>query len=61
MHRNSLREKYEKKRKERQDILGTGGLSEATEDKKLLTITEGEKISVFCKRINLRFSQTSRC
>jgi hypothetical protein len=42
MHRNSLRERYEKKRKERQDILGNGGLSEATEDKKSLTFVEGE-------------------
>jgi hypothetical protein len=41
MHRNTLRERYEKKRKERQDILGTGGLPEAVEDKKSLTITEG--------------------
>lgn len=41
MHR-SLRERYEKKRKERQDILGTGGLREATEDKKSLTIIEGK-------------------
>lgn len=62
MHRNSLREKYEKKRKERQDILGTGGLSEATEDKKLLSITEGEKISMFLDhQMKLSFFQNSRC
>lgn len=41
MHRNSLRERYEKKRKERQDILGNGGLSEAAEDKKSQTLVEG--------------------
>lgn len=42
MHRNSLRERYERKRKERQDILGTGGLVEPTEDKKSLQLlTEG--------------------
>ena len=45
MQRNSLRERYEKKRKERQDILGkdigTGGLLDTIEDKKLLTLTEG--------------------
>jgi len=40
MIRNSLRERYEKKKKERQDILGTGSLLEQTEDKKLLP--EGE-------------------
>lgn len=41
MHRNSLRERYEKRRKERQDILGTGSLLESTEDKKSLILTEG--------------------
>lgn len=41
MHRNSLRERYEKKRKERLDILGTGRLSETTEDKKSQVFTEG--------------------
>ncbi|CRL03231.1 CLUMA_CG016432, isoform A [Clunio marinus] len=40
MHRNSLRERYEKKRKERQDILGTGSLLESTEDKKTLSLIE---------------------
>lgn len=34
--RNSLRERYEKRRKERQDILGTGSLLETKEDKKSL-------------------------
>lgn len=34
MHRNSLRELYDKKRKQRQDILGTGSLLEPLEDKK---------------------------
>lgn len=43
MHRNSLRERYEKKRKERQDILGTGSLLEATEDKKNIVLIEGLK------------------
>lgn len=42
MHRNSLRERYEKKRKERQDILGNGGLSEAVDDKKSLNFVDGE-------------------
>lgn len=41
MHRNSLRERYEKKRKERQDILGTGNLLETTEDKKNIVLIEG--------------------
>lgn len=41
MHRNTLRERYEKKRKERQDILGTGSLLETAEDKKLLILKEG--------------------
>lgn len=41
MQRNSLRERYEKKRKERQDILGTGSLLESSEDKKSLALTEG--------------------
>lgn len=44
MIRNSLRERYEKKRKERQDILGTGGLPEVTEEKKSLIFGEGKKI-----------------
>lgn len=47
MHRNSLRERYEKKRKERQDILGTGSLMETTEDKKSLVLTEGELTDVY--------------
>lgn len=42
MIRNSLRERVEKKRKERQDILCTGGLSEAVEEKKSLIFGEGE-------------------
>lgn len=43
MIRNSLRERLDKKRKERQDILGTGGLAEAVEEKKSLIFGEGEK------------------
>lgn len=42
MHRNSLRERYEKKKRERQDILGTGSIIETAEDKKSLVLTEGE-------------------
>ena len=45
MHRNSLRERYDKKRKERQDILGTGSLLEPLEDKKSVVLTEGLFIS----------------
>ena len=48
MHRNSLRERYEKKRKERQDILGTGNLLEPTEDKKSIILQEGLFILMFC-------------
>ena len=47
MIRNSLRERYEKKRKERQDILGTGGMQEAAEEKKSINLSEGMKILYF--------------
>lgn len=50
MIRNSLRERYEKKRKERQDILGTGGLQEVAEEKKSLNLSEGMKI-MSCNKI----------
>lgn len=43
MIRNSLRERYEKKRKERQDILGTGGLPEVAEEKKSANLSEGNE------------------
>lgn len=49
MHRNSLRERYEKKRKERQDILGTGSL---LEDKKNIVFIEGLLFSDFFYKIN---------
>lgn len=42
MIRNSLRQRFEKKRKERQDILGTGGLQETTEEKKTSIFCEGK-------------------
>ena len=46
MIRNSLRERYEKKRKERKDILGTGGHPEVAEEKKSANLSEGMKIYV---------------
>lgn len=59
MHRNSLRERYEKKRKERQDILGTGSLQDTTEDKKSLVFTEGKFSDVKFKNLFLSiFSNT---
>jgi hypothetical protein len=42
MHRNSLREKYAKKRKERQDILSSTNLLESTEEKKISIFQEGK-------------------
>lgn len=47
MLRNSLRERYEKKRKERQDILCTGGLAETVEEKKSLIFGEGKENKKF--------------
>lgn len=42
MHRNSLREKYAKKRKERQDILSSTNSLETPDDKKVAVAVEGE-------------------
>lgn len=56
MIRNSLRERYEKKRKERQDILETGGLAESSEEKKSLIFNEGKIFSLSTSR---RFTQNS--
>lgn len=50
MIRNSLRERVEKKRKERQDILCTGSLAETVEEKKSLIFGEG---AVFIELIEI--------
>jgi hypothetical protein len=52
MLRNSLRERYEKKRKERQDILGSGSLTEAAEQKKSLIFGEGRQNNLLEKKFN---------
>jgi hypothetical protein len=57
MHRNSLRERYEKKRKERQDILGSGSLMEPTEDKKPFLVEEG--LTQQCFPVLQSFTQVS--
>lgn len=47
MHR-SLREKYAKKRKERQDILSSTNSLETSEDKKIAIAVEGESAVLIC-------------
>lgn len=48
LRNSSLRERYEKKKKERQDILGTTSLSDNNEDKKNIIFPNEGKFNNFC-------------
>lgn len=47
LRNSSLRERYEKKKKERQDILGTTSLSDNNEDKKNIIFPNEGKLNKF--------------
>lgn len=54
MHRNSLREKYAKKRKERHiNILSSTNLSETTEEKKISIFQERKNFSINFNKMSL--------
>lgn len=48
LRNSSLRERYEKKKKERQDILGTTSLSDNNEDKKNIIFPNEGELKKFC-------------